>query len=129
MKTIGELLDLRGKNAIITGAANGIGKAISKRLAEAGCNLILIDIDKQKLDIVAGDIRKEGYSVETHFLELSEKDQIDQFWETIDGKTVDILVNNAGIYPFKDFMKLDYAYLEKVMQVNQLHYINYKQDF
>jgi NAD(P)-dependent dehydrogenase (short-subunit alcohol dehydrogenase family) len=118
LKTIGELLDLRGKTALVTGAANGIGEAISKRLAEAGCNLILIDIDYQKLEGVARVIRKEGYSVETHFLELSEKDKIDKFWETIDGKKVDILVNNAGIYPFKNFMKLDYAYLEKVMQIN-----------
>lgn len=118
MKTLGELLDLRGKNAVISGAANGIGEAISKRLAEAGCNLILIDIDHQKLEKVATEIRKEGYLVEAHFLELSEKDEIDQFWESIDGKSVDILVNNAGIYPFTNFMKLDYAYLEKVMQVN-----------
>lgn len=118
MKSLQELLDLRGKNAVITGAANGIGEAISKRLAEAGCNLILIDIEKQKLEKVAEAIRKEGYKVETHFLELSEKERIDEFWKTIDGKSVDILVNNAGIYPFTNFMKLDYGYLEKVMQVN-----------
>jgi NAD(P)-dependent dehydrogenase (short-subunit alcohol dehydrogenase family) len=117
-KTIGELLDLRGKTAIVSGAANGIGKSISNRLAEAGCNLILIDIDQQKLIDLAQDLKNDGYTVENYLLELSDKEKIDDFWNNIDGKRVDILVNNAGIYPFIDFMKLDYAYLEKVMQVN-----------
>jgi NAD(P)-dependent dehydrogenase (short-subunit alcohol dehydrogenase family) len=118
MKTIGELLDLKGKTALITGAANGIGKAISKRLAEAGCKLILVDIDELKLMEVANSIRDETHQVETHSFDLAQKEKIDGFWKKIDGKKVDILVNNAGIYPFKNFMKLDYAYLEKVMQVN-----------
>jgi 3-oxoacyl-[acyl-carrier protein] reductase len=118
MKTIGELLDLRGKIALVTGGANGIGKAISKRLAEAGCNLILIDIDESKLKDVSDSIRDENHRVEYYSFNLSEKEKIDEFWKNIDGKSVDILVNNAGIYPFKNFMKLDYAYLEKVMQIN-----------
>ncbi len=118
MKTIGELLNLKGKNAVITGAANGIGKAISKRLAEAGCNLLLIDKDSDGLDVFADSLRENGTTVKTFAFDLSEKSNIDGFWEEIDGKSVDILVNNAGIYPFKKFMTLDYAYLEKVMQVN-----------
>lgn len=118
MKTISELLDLRGKTAVITGSANGIGKAISKRLAEAGCNLILVDIDEPKLKEVADSICDENHKVETYSFDLSEKESIDGFWTNIDAKNVDILVNNAGVYPFKNFMKLDYAYLEKVMQVN-----------
>ncbi|MBN1924533.1 MAG: SDR family NAD(P)-dependent oxidoreductase, partial [Prolixibacteraceae bacterium] len=52
MKSIGELINLEGKTAVITGAANGIGKAIVSRLAESGCNLILTDIDEKSLDEV-----------------------------------------------------------------------------
>jgi NAD(P)-dependent dehydrogenase (short-subunit alcohol dehydrogenase family) len=117
-KTIAELIDLKGKTAIITGAANGIGEAISKRLAEAGSKLILIDIDQHKLEEFAGSLRGKGYTVDYYLLDLSAKEGIDEFWRKIDGSNVDILVNNAGIYPFQNFMELDYLALEKVMQVN-----------
>jgi NAD(P)-dependent dehydrogenase (short-subunit alcohol dehydrogenase family) len=117
-KTIAELIDLKGKTALVTGAANGIGEAISKRLAEAGCKLILVDIDKDKLEEFSEEFSRKDYQVDSYVLDLSEKGKIDEFWKTISGDNVDILVNNAGIYPFTDFMQLDYPGLEKVMQVN-----------
>jgi NAD(P)-dependent dehydrogenase (short-subunit alcohol dehydrogenase family) len=117
-KTIAELIDLRGKTALVTGAASGIGKATAIRLAEAGSNLILIDIDQQSLDELSHSLKSNRTIVDCYPFDLSEKKNIDNFWESIDGTKVDILINNAGIYPFKNFMDLDYAYLEKVMQVN-----------
>lgn len=118
MKTIGELINLEGKTAVVTGAANGIGKAIVSRLAESGCNLILTDIDEKSLDEVVKQLNGTNVKLESHVFDLSEKNSIDDFWTKIEAKKVDILINNAGVYPFKNFMKLDYPYLEKVMQIN-----------
>jgi len=118
MKSIEELLNLKGKTAVVTGAANGIGKAIVKRLSESGCNLILTDIDRTGLDETIKQLNGTEVRIESHSFDLAQKESIDCFWSEIDARKVDILINNAGVYPFKNFMKLDYAYLEKVMQVN-----------
>ena len=118
MKTIGDLLNMAGKTAIITGAANGIGKAIAKRFAEAGSNLILIDKDKEGLTALSDSFKENGVKVDCFSFDLSRKESIDEFWDKIEGSKVNILVNNAGVYPFKKFLSLDYSYLEKIMQIN-----------
>lgn len=118
MKSLQELLSLKGKCAIVTGAATGIGKAISARLAEAGANLILVDMDAKGLLQVRSGLASFGVDVSTSVFDLSDKGNIDRFWSEIDGEKVDILVNNAGVYPFQRFLDLEPEYLDKVMQVN-----------
>lgn len=118
MKTIEDLLNMAGRTAIITGAANGIGKAIAKRFAEAGSSLILIDKDSEGLTTLSDSFKENGVKVDCYSFDLSRKESIDEFWDKIEGSKVDILVNNAGVYPFKKFLSLDYSYLEKIMQIN-----------
>ena len=102
--SIPEVISLKGKTAIVTGAANGIGEAISKRLGEAGASLILIDIDQEGLNKLESKLQETGVEVSTHLVDLGNKDEIDRFWKDTQA---DILVNNAGIYPTKDFLELD----------------------
>jgi 3-oxoacyl-[acyl-carrier protein] reductase len=113
--SIHEVISLKGKTAIITGAANGIGEAISHRLGEAGASLILIDIDQDGLKRIEAKLQEEGVKVSTHLVDLGNKDEIDGFWQNLDA---DILVNNAGIYPMKDFLDLDPEFFDRVMRVN-----------
>jgi NAD(P)-dependent dehydrogenase (short-subunit alcohol dehydrogenase family) len=119
MKTLVSLSDLlkfEGKTALITGAAKGIGRAIARRFAEAGSGLILVDNDRVGVEKLKNEIT--GVEVNAFDCDLSDITAIENFWKSIDGKKVDILVNNAGIYPFKKFLELDLAYLNKVMEVN-----------
>jgi len=111
---LSDLLSLVDRKALVTGAASGIGRAMALRLAEAGAQLVLMDLDEEKLD----NLREQMPTAELHALDISNKSAIDRFWEGRTARDIDILVNNAGIYPFKPFLELDAAYLARVMDTN-----------
>jgi NAD(P)-dependent dehydrogenase (short-subunit alcohol dehydrogenase family) len=115
---INELITLRGKRALITGAAAGIGRAIAHRFAEAGANLDLVDIDQRCLSNTKKELAVYGTPVRNHLTDFSDREQRQQLWETIDGKGPDILVNNAGIYPFKEFLEVDEGFYKRVIETN-----------
>lgn len=90
------LFDIKGKNAVITGASRGIGLALAEGYAKAGANLILI-----ARNMAQGDLQRlRGYGVraESYPYDLSEPEGIPALVSTIltEWKRVDILVNNAG---------------------------------
>jgi NAD(P)-dependent dehydrogenase (short-subunit alcohol dehydrogenase family) len=113
-----DLISLRGKRALITGAAAGMGKAIARRFAEAGADLELVDIDAKALPCVSDELSNLQVKVGCHVVDLSQKEQIDGLWAQLKGSAPDILVNNAGIYPFKRFLDLDEAFFHRVMEIN-----------
>lgn len=118
LKSLQEMISLKGKSALITGAASGIGEAIALRFGEAGADLELVDINMKGLQKVKKELSKFNVEVNLHEVDLSVKEKIDQLWEKLDSRTPDILVNNAGIFPMKDFLEIDEAFLNKVMNVN-----------
>lgn len=119
MKTpIAELLSLKNKTAIVTGAASGIGKAIATRFAEAGADLVLVNKNEKGLMVLKRELEKFGSNVSIHAFDISDKHAISTFWEEIADRKPGILINNAGMYPFKKFLDLDEDYLLKVMNVN-----------
>ncbi len=118
MKPLQEYLDFHGKTVLITGAANGIGRAAARRFSEQGAHLLLLDYDGDALSEFVTDLQAAGAQADMFLFDLQEKAAIDSFWQSIAESHVDVLINNAGMYPFKDFMDLDEAYLNKVMQVN-----------
>jgi short-subunit dehydrogenase len=107
LKTLTELISLRGKTALITGSASGIGKAIAYRFAEAGADLELVDVNEKQLKNAQDELAKLNVKVGAHKVNLSNKSEIEQLWSKLEGREPDILVNNAGIYPLKDFLELD----------------------
>ncbi len=113
-----ELISLKGKKALITGAATGMGAAIAYRLAEAGADLELLDINEERLITVKERLRRFNTKINVHKIDLSSRDEIDALWLKIEGEEPEILVNNAGIYPGKSFLDVDETFLRKVMDVN-----------
>jgi len=113
-----ELISLRGRRALITGSASGIGMAMACRFAEAGADLELVDIDLDGLEAVREELKPLDVDVGVHRVDLSVKAEVDGLWEGLAGREPGILVNNAGIYPFKDFLEVDEAFLRRVMDVN-----------
>ncbi len=118
MKSSAELLSLRNRRVLITGAASGIGAAMAQRFAEAGADLILLDVNREALEETAGDARAFGTGVSLEVIDLQERDQIASLWERLGDEAPDTLVNNAGIYPMRDFLKVDETFLERVLRVN-----------
>jgi NAD(P)-dependent dehydrogenase (short-subunit alcohol dehydrogenase family) len=84
--------------ALITGAANGIGLATARNLAEKNYDLVLFDRDQPNLDLAQAELEKLGAQVQTHNLDLSKSQALEGQLETIINQLeVDALVNNAGV--------------------------------
>ena len=113
-----DIISFKGKRTLISGAASGIGRAISLRLAEAGSDLILLDIDENGLKNIKDAAEPYGCQVDTFNTDLAKKESIDSFWEDIAGELPDIIINNAGIYPFKDYLEVDKSFYENTLEIN-----------
>jgi NAD(P)-dependent dehydrogenase (short-subunit alcohol dehydrogenase family) len=118
-----ELVSLKKKRSVITGAASGIGRAIATRFAEAGSDLELVDMDEQGLKSLKDELSGFNVEVNLHKVDLYNKHEIDALWEGLSGKDPDILINNAGMFPFKDFLAINEEFLKKIFGVNLNAYL------
>jgi 3-oxoacyl-[acyl-carrier protein] reductase len=113
---------LRGKKALVTGAAHGIGRAIAIALAREGVSLWLIDIDPVELSATAGEARRQGVEAIDWICDLADPSEITlavrQLLTRWNG--LDILVNNAGIAHFGPTRDMTEAQWGRVMAVNLL---------
>jgi short-subunit dehydrogenase len=84
---------------VITGAANGIGRAIAVSLARRGCHLALADIDEQGMAGTAQLTRASGVRVSRHRLDVADRVAVAEFPSIVAAEhtQVDVLVNNAGV--------------------------------
>jgi 3-oxoacyl-[acyl-carrier protein] reductase len=92
-------LGLKGRTAVVTGGSKGIGRAIAKRLAAEGVNLVLIARGKEQLDQTADSIRQgTGVKVLAVSTDITKADQVDASAAAAEETfgTVNIVVNNAG---------------------------------
>lgn len=117
---IKNLLDLSGKTAIVTGGAVGIGLGISRRLAEAGANVLIADMNAENAEKAKQELLAAGYKAEAVVTDVSrEADVKAMVQKAIDAfGGVDMLVNNAGIYPNILVMQMTAADFERVIAVN-----------
>lgn len=101
-------LGLKGKVALITGASQGIGKAIALTLAEEGCNLAICARRKEALDSSAKEIRAKGVEVLAIQSDVTKPEDNKNFVSQAAEKLgrIDILVNNAGHGNASDPMEL-----------------------
>lgn len=113
-----ELISLDGRRALVTGAAAGIGEAIALRMAEAGADLELVDVDGEALARLESRLAPSGRGVRTHRVDLANAGSVHALWDLLAGREPDVLVNNAGVYPFQRFTELDAEAYRRVLAVN-----------
>lgn len=112
---------LKGKVAIVTGGASGIGRATCLRAAEEGCHLAVIDLDERGASQVAAECSKTGVNVQSIGADVSDERQIESAVAKAIShfKKLDFLVSNAGIEgAMRDFGEMTTAEWDRVMAVN-----------
>jgi NAD(P)-dependent dehydrogenase (short-subunit alcohol dehydrogenase family) len=120
LRSIAELYNLRGRSAVITGAAQGIGAAIARRLAEARADLFLVDIDERRLCDTRAALKKWGTRIEIRIADVAQEDALAAACkECIElFEKIDIWVNNAGIAPRSPILEISSAEWDKVLDLN-----------
>ena len=90
---------LAGKRALITGGASGIGRAIALKLARDGCDIALIDIDGERANATAAEIRALGHEAKAATGDVSDAESVRAAVAALadNSAPIDILINNAGI--------------------------------
>jgi 2-dehydro-3-deoxy-L-rhamnonate dehydrogenase (NAD+) len=90
------MFEVNGQTAIVTGAANGIGEVISKRLANAGARVAIADIDEQAAAAAAERIGERAFPIR---LDITDANSVRQAIEMVLARTqsLEIVVNNAGL--------------------------------
>ena len=116
-------MNLSGKVAIVTGAAQGIGMAVARRFLTDGARVMLFDIDERKLAQTREkleDSAPAADAVESAHGDVGERlDVHNMVAATLDAfDDIDILVNNAGIVHAADFLDLAEEDFDRVMRVN-----------
>lgn len=93
------MVNVKGRWALITGAARGIGYLTARLMAEQGCNLLLHSRGKAHTEKVLAEVKAMGVEAYAVSAELSEPDSVQAMLEEIDslGMIVDIVLNNAGM--------------------------------
>lgn len=111
---------VKGKVAIVTGAAKGLGQAISECLAREGALVVLTDIDTEAGDAAAAAIRERGHRAEFRKLDVTEEAEWRQVVDDVVAAhgRLDILVNNAGIAVLKSVLELSLEEFQRVNRVN-----------
>ena len=116
---------LRGKGAIVTGAASGIGRAIALRLAEEGCRVGIFDRNAAGADETAAAIRAGGGEAMAQPLDITNGDAVVAAVAAFEAKLgpVEILVNNAGWDKAAPFLQTDAALWRTIIDINLLGFV------
>jgi 3-oxoacyl-[acyl-carrier protein] reductase len=111
---------LKGKNAIITGAGKGIGKAIAIALAQEGVNVGLLARTLSDLESLAEELKSLGVKVSISAVDVADIDAVNAAVLKVKNElgTIDILINNAGIASFGKFLELEPSRWEEIVKVN-----------
>ena len=114
--------DVCGKNALLTGAAGGLGHYVAHSLAAEKVNLALVDINSEKLDAMKEELSTYDVRIETYRCDLTDSAAratlVEKYLD--DFETIDVLINNAGIEWISSYTDLTEQEIEGMVQINLL---------
>ena len=106
---------LAGKRAVVTGAAQGIGKAIAEAFGAEGAAVLLVDIDAERLALTAAELGQDAL-----VCDVSSKAEIDRLFAHVATRwgALDVLVNNAGVTHAANLDDLTEQDFDRVFAIN-----------
>ncbi|MCX8491213.1 MAG: glucose 1-dehydrogenase [Cyclobacteriaceae bacterium] len=110
-------LDLTGKNAIVTGGASGIGKAITLTFANAGAHVIIFELDEASARATVDEVKHAGGNASFIICNIASQEQVIAAINSIN-LPIHILVNNAGIAHVGNLQTTSASDFDKLFQVN-----------
>ena len=113
-------MSISGAVVLVTGAAQGIGRAIALRLAKDGGHIAIIDVNDKKMSAVAEEVKALGRKATTFKADVTKRDEVYAAIEHVEKSLggFDVMVNNAGIaqvQPIADVMPEE---VDKILKVN-----------
>jgi short-subunit dehydrogenase len=116
------MVELRGANALVTGAAGGLGRYISRALAAQGAQLVLSDLPGEALEARRKEVAGFGTRVESVPADLSKQGQRRELIERAEEALgpIDVLVNNAGLEFVGPFAEAPLSQIDLITKVNLL---------
>lgn len=115
-EALADLLSLRGRTAIVTGAAQGFGAAIASRLAEAGANVVVADRDAHGAKAQAARLSATGCAAHAVEVDISDEASVTAMFDG--AGDVGILVNNAGVFSNAMATELAVGEFDRILAVN-----------
>ena len=114
------MFNVKNKVAIVTGASQGIGKAISEIFSESGAHVVCIARNPEKLKELVSEILKNGNSASFISCDINNGDLIETAFKSVikDYKQIDILVNNAGTTKDSLLLRMKEQHWDLVMNTN-----------
>lgn len=104
--------------ALVTGASQGIGRAMARDLAAMGYNTILVARRTEVLESVAEELRALGTTSEVLAADLGVEADVDRVIATMAEREISIIINSAGIASFGPFMEQDWQYETNQFNIN-----------
>src|SRR5579871_4124781 len=109
---------LLGRQAVLTGAAGGIGAAIARELLAQGATVHGVDRDTSGVGALGREFPGRFFPYTADLADRSATDRMLGHLDTVLGGSCDILVNNAGIAQVQSFVMTDDALLDRLLAVN-----------
>ncbi len=113
-------MKLKGKVAVITGAAQGIGYATARKFLDEGASVALVDLSDEALQSARSQLKVNGEIIESFAVDVTRRDQLDRMVDRLRGRfgRIDILVNNAGITQDARIQNMTEEQFDRVIDVN-----------
>ena len=117
---------VKGKVVIITGAAGGIGQALSRRFGRAGAIVVLLDLERNRVEMLSSEFEAEGITCTGLPLDVTDEEACRNALAAVVKRygRIDVLINNAGLTHRSAFSETEIDVFRRVMDVNYFGSIN-----
>ena len=112
----------QGRTAFLTGAASGIGRCLAIELAQAGCNLCLVDVNAEGLEKLAAELAQSGVQIKLFPCDLTDRKAVSATITSAFDQSggIDLLINNAGVAYYGPTDQMTQKQWDWLMNINLL---------